>query len=124
MRNILSTGFQGPIMPVNPKYESVAGVLAYPSTDYSNYFVAILEVGLLNYEVYRGYIVFQLALKLIDPENRKVIGRVRNFESPQINADELLANEARGFRGFVAQLGTELGRKGLQDFGVLATREE
>jgi acetyltransferase len=29
MRNLLSAGFDGPIMPVNPKYESVGGVLAY-----------------------------------------------------------------------------------------------
>jgi acetyltransferase len=31
MRNLLSGGFGGPIMPVNPRYESVAGVLAYPN---------------------------------------------------------------------------------------------
>jgi acetyltransferase len=30
MRNLLEGGFEGPIMPVNPKYASVAGVLAYP----------------------------------------------------------------------------------------------
>lgn len=30
MRNILAGGFQGPVMPVNPKYRAVAGVLAYP----------------------------------------------------------------------------------------------
>lgn len=30
MRNLLEGGFSGPIMPVNPKYEAVAGVLAYP----------------------------------------------------------------------------------------------
>jgi acetyltransferase len=29
MRNLLEGGFQGPIMPVNPKHESVSGVLAY-----------------------------------------------------------------------------------------------
>ncbi|MGD2083837.1 MAG: GNAT family N-acetyltransferase [Chromatiales bacterium] len=29
MRNLLAGGFAGPIMPVNPKYESVAGVLGY-----------------------------------------------------------------------------------------------
>ena len=31
MRNLLSGGFSGPVMPVNPKYEAVAGVLAYAS---------------------------------------------------------------------------------------------
>ena len=31
MRNLLLGGFDGPIMPVNPKYEAVAGVLAYAS---------------------------------------------------------------------------------------------
>ncbi len=30
MRNMLSAGFEGPVFPVNPKYEAVAGVLAYP----------------------------------------------------------------------------------------------
>ena len=30
MRNVLKSGFNGPIMPVNPKYEAVAGVLTYP----------------------------------------------------------------------------------------------
>lgn len=29
MRNLLSGGYAGPIMPVNPRYESVAGVIAY-----------------------------------------------------------------------------------------------
>lgn len=30
MRNLLEGGFTGPVMPVNPKYGAVAGVLAYP----------------------------------------------------------------------------------------------
>jgi len=30
MRNLLSAGFFGPIMPVNPRYQAVAGVLTYP----------------------------------------------------------------------------------------------
>jgi len=30
MHNILQGDFQGPVLPVNPKYEAVAGVLAYP----------------------------------------------------------------------------------------------
>ncbi len=29
MRNLLGAGFDGPIMPVNPKHEAVAGVIAY-----------------------------------------------------------------------------------------------
>ena len=29
MRNLLDGGFAGPIMPVNPRYNSVEGVLAY-----------------------------------------------------------------------------------------------
>lgn len=33
MKNLLSDGFQGPIMPVTPKYASVRGVLAYPNVD-------------------------------------------------------------------------------------------
>ncbi|MCE9678525.1 bifunctional acetate--CoA ligase family protein/GNAT family N-acetyltransferase [Shewanella sp. AS1] len=33
MRNLLSGGFSGPIMPVTPKYEAVQGVLAYPSIE-------------------------------------------------------------------------------------------
>lgn len=30
MRNLLAGGFEGPIMPVNPKHRAVAGVLTYP----------------------------------------------------------------------------------------------
>jgi acetyltransferase len=30
MKNLLAGGFDGPIMPVNPKYEAVSGVLAWP----------------------------------------------------------------------------------------------
>ena len=30
MRNLLASGFAGPILPVNPKHKAVAGVLAYP----------------------------------------------------------------------------------------------
>lgn len=33
MRNLLTGGFAGPIMPVNPKYQSVAGVLSYPDVN-------------------------------------------------------------------------------------------
>jgi acetyltransferase len=33
MRNLLQGGFAGPIMPVNPKYESVLGVLAYRNVE-------------------------------------------------------------------------------------------
>jgi len=33
MRNLLEGGFDGPIMPVNPKRPSVSGVLTYPSVD-------------------------------------------------------------------------------------------
>ena len=33
MRNMLTGGFAGTVMPVNPKYEAVAGVLAYPSVE-------------------------------------------------------------------------------------------
>ncbi|HSM93053.1 MAG TPA: bifunctional acetate--CoA ligase family protein/GNAT family N-acetyltransferase [Anaeromyxobacteraceae bacterium] len=29
-RNLLAGGFEGPIMPVNPRYDAVAGVLTYP----------------------------------------------------------------------------------------------
>ncbi len=29
IRNLLSSSFHGPIMPVTPKYDAVAGVLAY-----------------------------------------------------------------------------------------------
>ncbi len=30
MRNLLNGGFAGPILPINPRYKAVAGVLAYP----------------------------------------------------------------------------------------------
>ena len=33
MRNMLEGGFGGPIMPVNPKHDAVAGIIAYPSVE-------------------------------------------------------------------------------------------
>ncbi|MEZ9821847.1 bifunctional acetate--CoA ligase family protein/GNAT family N-acetyltransferase [Shewanella sp. 10N.286.45.A1] len=33
IKNLLSGGFSGPIMPVTPKYEAVMGVLAYPNIE-------------------------------------------------------------------------------------------
>lgn len=33
IRNLLQGGFEGPIMPVNPKHEAIAGVLAYANVD-------------------------------------------------------------------------------------------
>ncbi|PSJ44525.1 protein acetyltransferase [Zobellella endophytica] len=30
MKNLLAGNFSGPVMPVNPKYEAIAGVMAYP----------------------------------------------------------------------------------------------
>ncbi len=33
MRNLISSGFSGPIMPVTPKYKAVLGVLAYPNIE-------------------------------------------------------------------------------------------
>lgn len=34
MHNILAGGFEGPVMPVNPKSEAIAGVLAYPDVNH------------------------------------------------------------------------------------------
>jgi acetyltransferase len=34
LRNLLKGGFSGPIMPVNPKYQAVAGVLTYPDVEH------------------------------------------------------------------------------------------
>lgn len=33
IRNLQSSGFHGPIMPVTPKYQAVAGILAYPTIE-------------------------------------------------------------------------------------------
>jgi len=33
MHNLLEGGFEGPILPINPKHSAVAGVLAYPDVD-------------------------------------------------------------------------------------------
>lgn len=33
IRNLQSGGFNGPIMPVTPKYQAVAGILAYPTIE-------------------------------------------------------------------------------------------
>ena len=32
-RNLFNSGFDGPVMPVNPKHRAIEGVLAYPDVD-------------------------------------------------------------------------------------------
>ena len=45
MHNILEGGFEGPVLPVNPNHQSVAGVLAYPDIEHLPMAPALAVIG-------------------------------------------------------------------------------
>ncbi len=40
----------------------------------------VVEVGISNYEIVGGKLLIQVMSKLVDPANRRVLGRARNYD--------------------------------------------
>lgn len=60
---------------------------------------AILEVGVLNYEIHQGNFMLSICLKLVEPETGAVIGRARRFAMvPVGNAADLFSDGASRFQ--------------------------
>jgi hypothetical protein len=60
---------------------------------------AVLEVGLLNYELTNGLFLIQVVMKLVDPETGSVIANARNASYPKIgNPAPLFADDAEGYK--------------------------
>lgn len=81
---------------------------------------AVLEIGLLNYELHGGLLVMQVMIKLIDPATKQVVGRARNAAFPDTGSlEELLKNDGRRFQQLFTETATKLVNKSLNDLGLL-----
>jgi hypothetical protein len=77
---------------------------------------AILEVGVLNYEYYEHRLVLQVAVKLVDSANGKVIARAREFANPKGQSlVGMLQNQGAAMRELVDAAGQALLLKCLRD---------
>lgn len=49
----------------------------------------VLEVGLLNYSLYRDHMILQVMLRLVDPGTGRVLGRARQTDLARIEQPDL-----------------------------------
>jgi hypothetical protein len=94
------------------------------SFDYVNYtnrkIDAVVEVGILNYEMLRGGLLIQVASKLVNPTNKRVLGRSRNgvlAKTPPNNI--LFGNEGKTYKEFFAKTTRQLIAENLGELGLL-----
>ena len=81
---------------------------------------AVVEVGILNYEMFGGGLLIQVASKLVNPTNKRVLGRSRNgvlAEAPP--NDILFGNEGRNYKEFFAKTTRDLIAANLKELGLL-----
>ncbi len=83
---------------------------------------AVLEVGILNYEIASGDLfVVQVVLKLVDPRSGKVLGRAREAAYPEVKSPEkIFAGDAQRFKELFAQTAAPLVASSLNAIGFLA----
>lgn len=83
---------------------------------------AILEVGILNYEIFRGYFVMQVLTKLVRVSSGKVEAKARFFTEnpPPIGLpDELFRNQGEQFKKIFMIEGRKLLNSNLKKIGLL-----
>jgi len=69
----------------------------------------ILEIGLLNYELYADNLILHVMVKLVDTRTGKIIGRVRNSGMLEVGSTkDLFLNDALGFKDAFSTLGFRL----------------
>ena len=80
---------------------------------------AVLEVGLLNYELTTGYLLVQVVTKLVDPSTGVVLANARNFSNTKVESvDELFENDADGYKRFFQTITAELVEDCIADLGL------
>jgi hypothetical protein len=81
---------------------------------------AIVEVGLLNYEIFSGGLLVQVTTKLVDPISRNVLGRSRNGAYFDVGpVDQLFGNDGQNYKEFFARSTRGLITKNLEQIGLL-----
>ena len=93
-----------------------------PSTyDYTGQpkFSAILEVGLLNYELTTGYLLVQVVTKLVDPSTGVILANARNFSNTKVeDVEKLFENDADGYKRFFQTIAAGLVEDCIADLGL------
>jgi hypothetical protein len=93
-----------------------------PSTfDYTDEsrFDAVLEVGLLNYELSTGSFLVQVVTKLIDPSTGVVLANARNFSNTKVeDVDKLFESGADGYKRVFQTISAELVEDCIADLGL------
>ena len=82
---------------------------------------AILEVGLLNYSLYRDSLIVQVMLKLVDPASGKVLGRARSYDLAKLSrTDNLFEDDGKRFKELFAETARKPMNENLRYLGLLA----
>jgi hypothetical protein len=69
----------------------------------------ILEVGILNYELYGDNLILHVMVKLLDTRTGRIIGRARNSGMLEVDSvKDLFLNDALGFKDAFSTLGFRL----------------
>lgn len=82
---------------------------------------AVLEVGLLNYSLYRDSLIVQVMVKLVDPSSGKVLGRARDFDLAKFSkTDNLFEDDGRRFKELFTGTARKPMIENLRYLGLLA----
>lgn len=80
---------------------------------------AVLEVGLLNYSLYRDHMILQVMLRLVDPGTGQILGRERQTDLTRIERpDSLFEENGKLFKDLFAETGGKLLAAGLIKIGL------
>ena len=80
---------------------------------------AVLEVGLLNYSLYRDHMILQVMLRLADPGTGQILGRERQTDLKRIERpDSLFEENGKLFKDLFAETGGKLVATGLINIGL------
>lgn len=80
---------------------------------------AVLEVAIGNYRIFNAQTSLRVFVKLIDPDTRRVIGRITEItysveDSPQV----LFSHEAEKFKQLMTRMGAQLINQDLNELGL------
>ena len=80
---------------------------------------AVLEVGLLNYELTTGSLLVQVVTKLVDPSTGVVLANARNFSNTKVeDVDKLFENDAEGYKNTFQTIAAGLVEECIADLGL------
>lgn len=80
---------------------------------------AILEVGMLNYSIYRENLIIQIALKLVDPKTGEILGRTKSIAMvPVGKPKDLFKDGAELFKNAFRDAGSNLLMESLSDISL------